>query len=150
MFNEFVLARELERDSIWLADWPLCQLRLINDANYPWFLLVPRKAGCTEVIDLSKEEQQQLWFESAHLSVFLKSNFSAKKLNIAALGNLVPQLHVHHIVRFESDLAWPAPVWGKHPAQAYSDAELFAVQQRVMTLVAPEQIAKGKGFEYVG
>lgn len=135
--NRFELAPELERDSIWLADWPLCQLRVQNDANYPWFILIPRRPGMVEIIDLTQEDQDQLWRESAYLSVFLKSSFKAKKLNLAALGNMVPQLHLHHIVRYENDSAWPAPVWGKVPARAYTEAALQQLKQKLALLTLP-------------
>lgn len=135
--QEFKLAPEFERDSLWLADWPLCQLRLQNDANYPWFILIPRRAALVEVIDLTKEDRTQLWHESDHLSVFLKAEFQAKKLNLAALGNMVPQLHLHHIVRYEQDMAWPAPVWGKVPARAYSDKALQQLKQKLALLTIP-------------
>ncbi len=133
----FELAKEFERDSIWLADWPLCQLRIQNDANYPWFILIPRRAGSTEIIDLPEAEQSQLWRESAHLSRFLKTQFQAKKLNIAALGNMVPQLHLHHIVRYETDCAWPAPVWGKVAAVPYSTEALALIKQQLELLASP-------------
>ncbi|MCA1930567.1 HIT domain-containing protein [Rheinheimera sp.] len=130
----FQLAAEFERDSIWLADWPLCQLRLQNDANYPWFILIPKRAGMVEIIDLTDHDRALLWHESAMLSRFLKTEFQAKKLNIAALGNMVPQLHLHHIVRYEHDSAWPAPVWGKLPAKAYSEDQLEQIKQKLRLL----------------
>lgn len=135
--NVFELAPEIERDSLWLADWPLCQLRVQNDANYPWFILVPRRVAMVEIIDLTQDEQGQLWRESAFLSEFLKAEFNAKKLNVAALGNMVPQLHVHHIVRYENDIAWPAPVWGKAPAKVYSEAALQQLKHKLSLLTVP-------------
>ncbi len=135
--NKFELAPEIERDSLWLADWPLCQLRVQNDANYPWFILVPRRVAMVEIIDLTQDEQRQLWRESAFLSEFLKAEFNAKKLNVAALGNMVPQLHVHHIVRYENDIAWPAPVWGKAPAKMYSEAALQQLKHKLSLLTIP-------------
>lgn len=129
MNTEFQLHPQLAQDSIWLADWPLCQLRLSLDANYPWFILIPRRANIREIIDLISEEQQQLWQESACLSRWLQQQFQGDKLNIAALGNMVPQLHLHHIVRFSTDPAWPAPVWGKVAARAYSESELQQLVQ---------------------
>lgn len=135
--NMFELAPEIERDSLWLADWPLCQLRVQNDANYPWFILVPRRVAMVEIIDLTQDEQRQLWRESAFLSEFLKAEFNAKKLNVAALGNMVPQLHVHHIVRYENDIAWPAPVWGKAPAKMYSEAALQQLKHKLSLLTVP-------------
>ncbi len=133
----FKLAAEFERDSVWLADWPLCQLRVQNDMNYPWFILIPRRSHMVEIIDLTEDEQSQLWRESAHLSVFLKAQFQAKKLNIAALGNMVPQLHLHHIVRYETDSAWPAPVWGKAAAVPYSTEALEQLKQKLALLAVP-------------
>ncbi len=133
----FELAPEFERDSIWLADWPLCQLRVQNDANYPWFILIPRRVAMVEIIDLTEQDRAQLWHESAHLSVFLKAEFQAKKLNIAALGNMVPQLHLHHIVRYEQDIAWPAPVWGKAQARAYTEAQWQQLTQKLALLGVP-------------
>lgn len=135
--DAFQLAAEFERDSLWLADWPLCQLRVQNDANYPWFILIPRRVSMVEIIDLTEQDREQLWRESAHLSVFLKAEFQAKKLNVAALGNMVPQLHLHHIARYEHDIAWPAPVWGKAPAQPYTETEWQQLKQKLALLTIP-------------
>lgn len=135
--DAFKLAAEFERDSLWLADWPLCQLRVQNDANYPWFILIPRRVSMVEIIDLTEQDREQLWRESAHLSVFLKAEFQAKKLNIAALGNMVPQLHLHHIARYEHDIAWPAPVWGKAPAQPYTETQWQQLKQKLALLTIP-------------
>lgn len=129
MKTEFQLHPQLAQDSIWLTDWPLCQLRLSLDANYPWFILIPRRDNIREIIDLTTEEQQQLWQESACLSRWLQQQFQGDKLNIAALGNMVPQLHLHHIVRFSTDPAWPAPVWGKVAASRYTEAQLQQLRQ---------------------
>ncbi|MCF7501586.1 HIT domain-containing protein [Pseudoalteromonas sp. L1] len=124
----FSLAKELQRDCIELADWPLCKVLLMNDSQYPWFILVPREAGVKEIIDLSEQQQIMLLQESAKLSKLLQQVFSPDKLNVAALGNMVPQLHIHHIARFKSDAAWPAPVWGKLPAIPYSDKQISALK----------------------
>ncbi|HEA15020.1 MAG: HIT domain-containing protein [Pseudoalteromonas prydzensis] len=124
MTVEFSLAPELARDCIEVADWPLCKVLLMNDSQYPWFILVPRKAGLKEIIDLDDAEQLLLMKESAKLSLLLKEVFNPDKLNVAALGNMVPQLHIHHIARFKTDVAWPAPVWGKYPAVPYSEEQL--------------------------
>jgi len=121
---KFELAPELKRDCIELTDWPLCKVLLMNDSQYPWFVLVPRQAGLRESIDLSEQDQLTLMQESAKLSHLLKTVFRPDKLNVAALGNMVAQLHVHHIARFETDAAWPAPIWGKHPAVAYTDEQI--------------------------
>ena len=125
----FELHPQLARDSIHLADWPLAQVRVINDANYPWFILVPRVAGVTEVIDLNQSDQQQLWQESAFLSHWLKAEYRPDKLNMAMIGNKVPQLHLHHIARFSDDVAWPDPVWGKFAARPLQEQEVVRLQQ---------------------
>jgi diadenosine tetraphosphate (Ap4A) HIT family hydrolase len=122
--TSFSLAPELQRDCIELADWPLCKVLLMNDSQYPWFILVPRVADVKEIIDLSEELQITLLQESGKLSKLLQQVYSPDKLNIAALGNMVPQLHVHHIARFTTDPAWPAPIWGKLPAVPYSDEQI--------------------------
>ena len=122
--TSFSLAPELQRDCIELADWPLCKVLLMNDSQYPWFILVPRVADVKEIIDLSEELQITLLQESGKLSKLLQQVFSPDKLNIAALGNMVPQLHVHHIARFTTDPAWPAPIWGKLPTVPYSDEQI--------------------------
>lgn len=127
----FTLHTQLEADSLLLGHFPLCQLRLINDANYPWFLLVPQRADITEIHQLEKAEQQQLMRESTHLSELLTKAFNPDKLNIAALGNQVPQLHIHHIVRYRNDPAWPAPVWGHTIATPYQDSEIAAIRQQI-------------------
>ena len=97
---------------------------LLKDANYPWLILVPLVNDCVEIIDLDKGQQQQLWYESSIVSRVLQQLFKPDKLNIAAIGNVVAQLHVHHIVRYSSDLCWPKPVWGQHPAKAYETEQL--------------------------
>lgn len=128
--HDFVLHPQLAKDSVWVSDWPLCQLRLINDKNYPWFILVPRRPEVREIIDLTDDDQWLLWQESKKLSVMLKQVYAPDKLNTAALGNMVPQLHLHHITRFTTDAAWPAPVWGKVPAVPYGEDELQIELQR--------------------
>jgi diadenosine tetraphosphate (Ap4A) HIT family hydrolase len=120
----FELHPQLAADTHLVGDLPLCRLLLMNDRQYPWTILVPRQAGLREIYQLSDADQQRLWRESALLSRTLMRAFNGDKLNLAALGNMVPQLHVHHIVRYLSDAAWPAPVWGKHPAQPYSATAL--------------------------
>ena len=125
----FELAPELQRDCIALADWPLCKVLLMNDSQYPWFILVPRISGLKEIIDLTDIQQKTFWSESAKLSELLRDVFNPDKLNVAALGNMVPQLHVHHIARFTTDIAWPKPVWGLHSPVAYSDEQLVELKK---------------------
>lgn len=122
----FALHPRLAADTIVLGDFPLCRLLLMNDAQYPWFILVPRREGARELYLLDERDQQQLLKESALLSRAVMTAFRGDKLNVAALGNLVPQLHVHHVVRFATDAAWPRPVWGLHPARPYGEAERVA------------------------
>ena len=106
-----------------LGKFELCHVLLMRDAHYPWCVLVPDCANKTEVFELSQEDQDQLQRESNTLLAFLKKEFNADKMNVAALGNVVSQLHIHHIVRYKTDIAWPAPVWGAFPAKIYSDSE---------------------------
>lgn len=131
----FQLDPRLQQDCFVIAQLPLCSVLLMNDCHYPWTILVPRVKGVREIIDLDESSQQRLWRESALLSRVMQSRYQPYKLNIAALGNVVAQLHLHHIARFENDLAWPAPVWGKVPAKAYppqrQDEECFALQQLI-------------------
>ena len=120
----FELAPELTRDCIELADWPLCKVLLLNGSQYPWFILVPRQNDLKEIIDLSEQDQIVFIKESAILSKLIQEVFNPDKLNVAAIGNMVPQLHIHHIARFKNDVAWPAPVWGKFPAKPYSNEQI--------------------------
>ena len=120
MSTSFELDPRLAADCIRVGRLPLSLLLLLNDARYPWFVLVPQRSGVSEVFQLSDDDQQQLWRESAQLARHLMQAFHADKINIGALGNLVPQLHVHHIARFSSDPAWPGPVWGHSVAEPYA------------------------------
>jgi diadenosine tetraphosphate (Ap4A) HIT family hydrolase len=125
----------LERDTAAVGDLPLCRVLLINDANYPWLLLVPRRRETVEIIDLDFVEQAQLMSEVAHASRTLKAMTGCDKINVAALGNVVPQLHVHVIARSRSDPAWPKPVWNQVPPKDYEPAAreklLAELRQRV-------------------
>ncbi len=131
----FELHPRLNEDCITIGSFPLCQLLLMNDCNYPWFILVPQREGIREIFELSEADQQQLLSESSLLSKFIARHFKADKINVAALGNMVPQLHIHHIGRFETDPAWPAPVWGHAPAVPYSEQardELLLLTREVL------------------
>jgi diadenosine tetraphosphate (Ap4A) HIT family hydrolase len=120
----FDLHPQLAADAIPIGDFPLCRLLLINDAGYPWFILVPRRPDVQEIFELSAQDQAQLLLESSHLCEVMSEVFEADKMNIAALGNMVPQLHVHHIARYKTDQAWPKPVWGLFPPQPYTKRAL--------------------------
>jgi diadenosine tetraphosphate (Ap4A) HIT family hydrolase len=115
---------QLTRDTINIGDLPLSRVLVIKDANYPWLLLVPRRLNVSEVTDLDEVEQAQLWTEIARAGRALKTITECDKLNIAALGNVVPQLHVHVIARRKGDAAWPKPVWGAVPPLAHDTIEL--------------------------
>jgi diadenosine tetraphosphate (Ap4A) HIT family hydrolase len=135
---EFELHPQLAQDCIPLGEFPLCRLLLINDANYPWFVLVPRRADVSEIYHLSSEDQAQLMRESCFLAENLADSFAARKMNVASLGNMVPQLHLHHIVRFEKDPAWPGPVWGKLPARSYTDEQINDIRTKLQSLMSGE------------
>jgi diadenosine tetraphosphate (Ap4A) HIT family hydrolase len=117
------LHSRLKEDTIDIGDLPLCKVLVIKDANYPWLLLVPRREA-VEIIDLDDVEQAQLMTEVSRVARALKETTQCDKLNIAALGNVVPQLHVHVIARRTSDPAWPRPVWGVMPPLAHDAAEV--------------------------
>jgi len=143
MFKEFELDPRLAADTFLVGETPLCLLLLMNDARYPWLILVPRRGDITEPFELGEADQAQLWQESMRLGEAMKAHFAADKLNIAALGNQVAQLHVHHIARFHVDAAWPGPVWGVGSAVPYGDAardalvgELRSVLQQPLGLTA--------------
>jgi len=143
MFEEFELDPRLAADTFLVGETPLCLLLLMNDARYPWLILVPRRGDITEPFELGEADQAQLWQESMRLGEAMKAHFAADKLNIAALGNQVAQLHVHHIARFHVDAAWPGPVWGVGSAVPYGDAardalvgELRGVLQQPLGLTA--------------
>jgi diadenosine tetraphosphate (Ap4A) HIT family hydrolase len=118
----WTLHPQLEGDTSPVGDLPLSRLLLANDANYPWLLLVPRCAGVSEIIDLADAEQVALAAEIARVCRALKAVAPCDKLNVAALGNVVPQLHVHVIARRRDDPAWPRPAWGAAPARDYDPA----------------------------
>lgn len=127
----FVLDTRLEQDTLLIGDFTLCRLLLMNDANYSWFILVPRLEEVSEVFQLGAADQQLLWQEMSAFAEIVKDTFGADKMNIATLGNVVSQLHVHVIARQRNDAAWPAPVWGRHPASAYSAEQVDAIKRKL-------------------
>jgi len=134
---------QLMQDCQLLGKFTLCHLLLMRDANYPWCILVPDRDDISEIHQLGETDQQQLLHESSLLSVAMESAFSPDKLNIAALGNVVPQLHLHHIARYRTDAAWPAPVWGRVPAKPYLEYELEAVVHSLTALLTSGFTAAG-------
>lgn len=127
----------LEQDCHYVTRLDLCHLLLMNDRTYPWCLLVPDREDITEIHQLEEAEQQQLIRESSRLARGLTQLYRPDKLNIAAIGNLVPQLHLHHVVRYTGDPAWPKPVWGQAPARPYSDEAADAAVARLLEVITP-------------
>lgn len=133
----FTLDPRLTADCVVLGDAPLCRWLLMNDARYPWCILVPRRAGVREIFELDAADRAALLAESVQLGQAMMQAFRGDKLNVAALGNVVAQLHVHHVVRHHGDAAWPAPVWGRGAAVAYG-AEALAATQRQLRAALPQ------------
>lgn len=122
----FTLHDQLRRDTFAVCRMKLCLVQLMNDSQYPWLILVPAVENITEIVELSEKHRKQLINEIAQAQRVLQHVFQPFKLNAAALGNVVPQLHVHVIARFKDDGAWPGPIWGKLPPKPYDDATMRA------------------------
>jgi diadenosine tetraphosphate (Ap4A) HIT family hydrolase len=135
--TDWMLDSRLAGDTDQVIDLPLCRLLAMRDANYPWLILVPRRAEAVEIIDLGAEDKAGLMAEITWSSEALRNVTGCEKLNVAALGNVVPQLHVHIIARFRSDAAWPGPVWGKIPAKPYDDGALQSFISAVRAKLPP-------------
>lgn len=116
----FTLHPQLETDTAWVMQLRLCDVRRMNDRRYPWLIMIPARDGLREIHDLAEIEQQLLWSEITAVSSRLQTMTAADKMNVAALGNQVPQLHIHVIARFTTDPAWPAPVWGRLPPDPFT------------------------------
>jgi diadenosine tetraphosphate (Ap4A) HIT family hydrolase len=132
----FELHSQLAKDTTPLGSFPLCRLLLMNDANYPWFILVPQRENLREIHELDENDLYLLSHESVALARALTLAFRPDKLNIAALGNVVPQLHIHHIVRYQTDPAWPAPVWGKLPALSYPAEQIAELRAKMLEILS--------------
>lgn len=120
----FTVDPELEKNSLLIADLELSRLYVKDDKENPWFVLVPRKINAVELVDLTHEEQCMLMEEVSMVSEFLKTYYQPKKINIGALGNIVRQLHIHVIARFENDRTWPQALWGSTPNDHFEPFEL--------------------------
>ena len=131
--SEFSLHPQLAQDCLFVCDLKLSRVLLMNDCNFPWTILVPRIEGALDVYTLSEENQLTLTQESALLARTMMSLFRGEKMNVAALGNMVPQLHIHHIVRNQGDPAWPKPVWGCLQAVPYTAEEATAICESLAT-----------------
>ena len=131
MNSQFQLHERLQQDCILIGRFSLCQLLMMNDSQFPWFILVPERADIKEIYQLSVADRQLLSEESCFLAENMADLFKADKMNMAAIGNMVPQLHIHHIVRYQTDKAWPAPVWGKFIAEAYTEQQIIELTDKV-------------------
>lgn len=134
----FALDQRLQQDCLQVGDFPLCRLLLMNDVHYPWFILVPRREDVSELFQLDADDQLRLWSETTRLAEVLKDSFGADKMNVATLGNVVSQLHMHVIARRREDVAWPAPVWGRHPAQPYTPEQVGAVMAKLRLVLTDD------------
>ncbi|GAB5403053.1 MAG: HIT domain-containing protein [Aureliella sp.] len=137
MTNRFQLHPDLERNGISVGAFPLCQVLLINDANYPWFVLIPKRSNVVELSDLSETDYDQLWQESRTFCAFLQTSLRPDKLNVATLGNMTPQLHVHHIARFRTDPAWPKPIWGAVALKPYEPHAVSKIREELSAAGMP-------------
>jgi len=135
---DFNLDARLQADTHHVASLPLCEVLLMNDARYAWLILVPRRNGLTEIIDLPDNAQQDLWREVHQAAAALRDIAPCDKLNIGALGNIVRQLHVHVIARTEGDAAWPGPVWGHSQAKPYTEDERQSRIALLQNRLAPD------------
>lgn len=127
----FHLHERLAADTWTVKDLPLCRVLLMNDQRYPWVILVPRRDGLRDFHDVAKADKAAFQGEIDQMSAVLKALTGADKLNVAALGNMVPQLHVHIVARFAGDAAWPQPVWGQGVAEPYKPDEAGALIEKL-------------------
>jgi len=122
----FTLDPRLEKSSVFICDWNLSHVRLSHNAAFPWLLLMPRREELSEIIDLSETDQEELLREIRFASHALKRLFDPTKLNVASIGNMVPQLHIHIVARFDTDEAWPGPIWNSGVKKDYEPDRLAA------------------------
>ncbi|MDH5720206.1 MAG: HIT domain-containing protein [Spirochaetia bacterium] len=134
--KKFSLHSRLKEDTFFIGNLALSQVLLMNESRYPWVILVPQRNNIREIYELTGAEQLELAKESGFISKKMKEYFKADKMNIAALGNVVKQLHVHHIVRYENDAAWPDPVWGKFSPQVYEKNKEILMIEDLRELLA--------------
>ncbi|CAM2807851.1 HIT domain-containing protein [Vibrio ordalii] len=127
----FELHPQLAKDTSVIGEFPLCLALLHKDNSVPWVILVPKRANLKELHHLSMQDQQQFLYESQAVSQALEATFCPDKLNLGALGNMVPQLHIHHVARFKNDVAWPGPIWGNTQGVMRAEQE----QQEILTRI---------------
>lgn len=141
----FTLDSRLQADTTFVGRLPLCQVLLMNDSRYPWVILVPTRNDVFEVYHLSEKDRVQLAKESSWVLENMADLYAADSMNVAALGNVVPQLHVHHIARFKTDPAWPGPVWGHSPAVSYTSDALEKRVHELKSVLASHFVADMNG-----
>lgn len=124
---------QLRQDTYRIGKLELCHCLLMNDTRYPWIILVPDLEEVREIYQLNQPQRNQLMEESCAVQQLMMEQFQAEKLNVGALGNIVPQLHLHHIARHKEDPAWPGPVWGHSPAQPYEDSKVTVRLQQIQS-----------------
>ena len=134
--SDFLLDHRLERDTLFIARQNGCQIRLMNDARYRWLVLIPEISGIRDWHDLPDETERDILSLTKSMSNLLKHSENADKINVASLGNMVPQFHLHLIARHEDDAAWPGPVWGVGAAEPFSDEQAKAIIHMMQDLLA--------------
>lgn len=134
--STFELDARLHHDTVLIGDWPLSRIVLMNEQSYPWLILVPRRVGVSEIYQLNDSDRMQLLQESCVLAHTMAVELQPTKMNVANLGNVVAQLHVHHIARFSTDKAWPAPIWGKFPVHKFAPELLLPTQQKWQAILS--------------
>ena len=135
----FTLDKKLQEDTFFVHDFKVSELLLMNNSNYPWFILVPRRPEMAEITDLSFEDQIEVLSEINIVADLLQTNFQPHKLNIANLGNVVRQLHIHVIARFQNDLVFPSPVWGSE-IKPYEKKEAQALVKKIQTQIKAQEL----------
>ena len=140
----YTLDPQLQQDTVHLGQFPLCDVLLMNDSQFPWVILVPRRGSTTELYQLSTEERYEQSDESCYVSQRLSDYFKADSMNVAALGNVVPQLHIHHVVRKKEDLCWPKPIWGAIEAKPYAKDDLDKMVSELKLLFSDRFVEQGQ------
>ncbi|MEC8523102.1 MAG: HIT family protein [Thalassolituus sp.] len=145
----FCLDERLQADTVYLGRLPLSKVLLMKDSRYPWVILVPARTNVFEYYHLKKEDRLQLMEESTFVAEKMADHFAPDSVNVAELGNVVAQLHVHHIARFKTDPAWPGPVWGHSPAEPYSEQALAERIEEVTNLLSSHFIEESEADDDV-
>ena len=134
--NSFTLHPQLAADCVVVGDLPICRVLLNKQySQFPWVILVPKRTGCRDLTDVPPLDYPMMMDEVAYVHDAMKAHFKPTKMNVGALGNMVPQLHIHIICRTEGDPAWPKPVWGHAEAKPYGEIELRSRQAEIKALL---------------